>query len=52
MVILPIALKLTRANAHKGQAVTVGLVHIGLDLKDKRGKVRRKSVDHALITFP
>ena len=33
------ALELARTDAHKGDAVTVVLVHVGLNLKDKAGEV-------------
>ena len=39
------ALELTRANAHKGDAVTVVLIHIGLDLKHKAAKVVAAGID-------
>ena len=35
MVSLHAALELAGADAHKGDAVTVGLVHVGLDLEDE-----------------
>ena len=44
VVILGVALKLARANAHEGQTVTMRLVHVGLDLEDKGGKLRREHV--------
>ena len=39
------ALELARANAHKGDAVAVVLVHVGLDLKDKAAKVVAAGID-------
>ena len=39
------ALELARANAHKGDAVTVILVHVGLDLKHKAAKVVAAGID-------
>ena len=39
------ALELARANAHKGDAVAVILVHIGLDLKHKAAKVVAAGID-------
>ena len=38
-------LELARANAHKGDAVSVVLVHIGLDLKHKAAKVVAAGID-------
>ena len=37
--------KLAGAHAHEGDAVPVGLVHVGLDLKDKGGKIVAEGVD-------
>ena len=39
------ALELARANAHKGDAVAVVLVHVGLDLKHKAAKVVAAGID-------
>ena len=33
--ILAVALELARADAHEGEAVAVGLVHVGLNLEDE-----------------
>ena len=44
MIVFCISLEFAGANTHKGQAVTVGLVHIGLDLKDKSGEIRIESI--------
>lgn len=38
-------LELARANAHKGDTVSVVLVHIGLDLKHKAAKVVAAGID-------
>ena len=42
-------LKPAGADADKGDAVPVGLVHVGLDLKDKGGKLRGKGVYLPLV---
>ena len=39
------ALELARANTHKGDAVTVVLVHVGLDLKHEAAKVVAAGID-------
>ena len=39
------ALELARANAHKGDAVAMVLVHVGLDLKHKAAKVVTAGID-------
>ena len=40
------------ANAHKGDAVPMGLVHVGLNLKHKGGETRVKGVHHAVLGLP
>ena len=40
------------ADADKGDAVPVGLVHVGLYLKDKGGKIRGEGVDDPLVGPP
>ena len=46
--VLMVALELARADAHEGDAVAVGLVHVRLDLEHERGKRRLHRVDHAV----
>ena len=41
------ALKFARADAQKGDAIAVLRIHIGLDFKDKSGKLRLVRLDHA-----
>ena len=52
VVDLPVCLKLSGDDAHKGDSVPMGLVHVGLDLKDKGGKVFVKGIDHIIPGFP
>ena len=46
MVILFFTLEFAGADAHKGQPVPVGLVHVGLDLEHEGGEIRAEHVDH------
>ena len=52
MIILRIPLKFPGADAHKGQSIPMGLVHVGLNLEHKGGKIRGESVHNALVTLP
>ena len=52
MIILCIPLKFPGADAHKGQSIPMGLVHVGLNLEHKGGKIRGESVHHAFVTLP
>ena len=46
-------LELAGADAHKGDPVPVGLVHIGLDLEDKSGEIRFfHRIDKSLVRHP
>ena len=45
-------LKLAGADAHEGQPVPVGLVHIGLDLEDEGGEVLGEHVHLAGVRHP
>ena len=49
VVIFRVALELARADAHEGQPVTVGLVHVRLDLEDEGGKIGAERIDHAAV---
>ena len=49
--ILGVALKLARADAHEGKAVTVGLVHIGLNFENKGGELRGVDVHLARVAY-
>ena len=49
VIIFRVALELAGADAHEGQPVAVGLVHVRLNFKDERGKVRAERVDHAAV---
>ena len=51
MIIFCVALELAGADAHEGQPVAVGLVHVRLNFEDERGKVRAERVDHAAVRF-
>ena len=44
--------ELAGGDAHKGDPVPVGLVHVGLDLEDKGGKVRGEGVDDLVAGGP
>ena len=43
--VLRVPLEAAGADAHKGQTVPVGLVHVGLNFEDEGGEVRGKRVD-------
>ena len=47
MVYFHSCLKLTGADAHESDTVTVCLVHVCLDLKYERGEIFPERVDHA-----
>ena len=49
MKILRVPLKLAGADAHEGQPVPVGLVHIGLDLEHKGGEVLAEHIHLPLV---
>ena len=51
MVILCLSLKFSGADAHKGQAVPVGLIHVGLDFEHKGGEIRREGIHQALVAL-
>ena len=52
VVDLPVGLELAGDHPEEGDAVPVGLVHIGLDLKDKGGEVVVQGVDDQLPRPP
>ena len=46
--VLMVALELARADAHEGDAVAVGLIHVRLNFEHECGKRRLHRVDHAV----
>jgi len=52
MVVFRISLELAGADTHKGQSVSVGLVHICLNLKDKGGEIRVEGIHSTLVGNP
>ena len=52
VVDLLVRLELAGDHPHKGDAVPVGLVHIGLDFKDKGGEILVKGVDDLVSRLP
>ena len=49
MEILFIPLKAARADAHEGDAVAVGLVHVGLDFEDEGGEALVHGIDDIVL---
>ena len=49
MVIFGVPAELAGADSHEGQAVTVGLVHVGLNLEYESGEVGAEGIHDALI---
>ena len=49
MVVLRVPLELAGADAHEGQPVPVGLVHVGLDLEHKGGEVLAEDIHLPLV---
>ena len=46
-----IALEFSRDNAHEGHAVAVLGIHVGLNLKNKGGKLLRRRIDREPVAF-
>ena len=49
MVVFRIPGEFAGADAHKGQPVPVGLIHVGLDLEHKGGEIRAEGIDGAAV---
>ena len=52
VVYLHACLKFSRHDPHKGNTVSVSLVHISLNLKDKCGKRLLERINHSCCGFP
>ena len=52
MIIFRVPLELAGADAHKGQPVPVGLVHVCLDLENESREIRAEGVDGAAVRHP
>ena len=52
MVVLRVPLELAGADTEEGQAVPVGLVHVGLDLEDEGGEILAEDIHLPLVADP